>query len=147
MCPNSFYTRPSLRDYIFCHTKEIRFACNQCDFKTHLRSSLKKHVKRVQEQIKKFQGSFHGDSKIESQLFSMHCVSSRSCGNQWNERDKEGHDGNECGHVNIARISSRYFVAQYSKLVHDAQPQHGQSHVVYSKLPSRKYPELSIHCE
>ena len=45
LCPKKFYTQADLKGHISSHTKEKKFACVRCDFKTHHPGSLRLHIK------------------------------------------------------------------------------------------------------
>ena len=60
ICPDNFYNFATLKDHIPTHTRELRFVCAHCDFKTHLRGSLRAHIRSTHATVKKFQCSVPG---------------------------------------------------------------------------------------
>ena len=60
LCPGRFYDLSALKSHVAIHTREIKFACRQCNFRTHLKDVINSHVEQFHAQAKKFQCSFPG---------------------------------------------------------------------------------------
>ena len=60
MCPSIFYTKGNLREHIPTHVKEKRFQCSQCEFSTHTKICLTRHVRGIHEKSVAFTCSVPG---------------------------------------------------------------------------------------
>lgn len=49
LCPFRFYVKQDLRKHIPCHVREISYKCKHCNFRTHLRASLRNHTRTLHE--------------------------------------------------------------------------------------------------
>ena len=58
LCPLKFYSLSELKVRIPRLTKEDKFACSKCNFKTLIKSSLERHVRWLHDQTKELRCSF-----------------------------------------------------------------------------------------
>ena len=65
LCPSSFYTDYDRRRHISRHVKEKRFTCDACDFSSHDRQCVRRHVRAQHEKSVKFDCKF-SDCKLST---------------------------------------------------------------------------------
>ena len=60
LCSSRFYTKANLNGHIDRHVKESRFRCDRCEFSSHDKLCLTRHVKSIHDNGSRFHCSFPG---------------------------------------------------------------------------------------